>query len=111
MSAFSLRAVLALRMRVNMSAIGSDNDIGVRSPYLIHLRELMRLRAARLRESRGKILPARLGYSRKPSLKGQVPEAYPANLELAQIPSGPSADPAPVVLPHAKFRFALGFCY
>src|SRR5262245_57882 len=73
------RAMSPLRRRVSRSAIGSVMLIVLDSS------------------------PARLGHPGEGSLQGQVPEADPADLELAQVAARPSAAPAPVVLPDHEF--------
>src|SRR6266536_5840172 len=67
MSTFSCSARLALRMRVNRSAIGS-------------LIDMVRLS-----------LPARLDHARHFALEGELPEAEPAELELPEEAARSSA--------------------
>jgi hypothetical protein len=73
MSTFSNFAKLALRILVNMSAMGSEQ--------LIFLS-----------------LPTGFGYAGKFAFAGQFPEADPAHLELAQVAARPAADAAAVDL-------------
>src|SRR5882724_7526184 len=77
MSTFSCSALLAFRIRVRRSAMGSV----IMSPPL---------------------LPARLDHARNLTLEGQLPEAEPAALELAQVPAGSPAELAAVVRPHPE---------
>src|SRR5262245_24458257 len=74
MSTFSCSALLALRMRVSRSAIGS-------------------LRMA---------LPARFHDARHLTLEGQLTEAQATHLELAEIAAGSTAQLAPVIGPRAE---------
>src|SRR2546423_10703728 len=78
MSTFSCSALLALRMRVSRSAIGS-------------------LRMA---------LPARLHDAGHLALEGELPEAQAAHPELAQVAAGTAAQPAAAVTARREFRRA-----
>src|SRR5579859_5211117 len=82
------RAIMPLRMRVSISAIGSVMFIA------------QTLLAA---------LPARLRHARQLATERQLAEADAANAELAHVGAGPAADVAAVVLLHAKLGLALGF--
>src|SRR5262245_50672353 len=75
MSTLALRAPAALRMRVNMSAIGSVIMIGS---------------------------PAGLGEAGDLPLAGQVPQAEPAHAEAAEEGSRTPAQRAAVVGPHLE---------
>src|ERR1700693_12820 len=74
-----LRAWIALRTRVSMSAMGS---------LVIVL--LLRL------------LPARLGHAWNLAIEGELAEAQAANAEFAQKPARASAAPAAVAMPDAQ---------
>src|SRR3954466_8518186 len=65
------RARDALRMRVSMSAMGSETFIG--------------------------LLPARLRHARQLAQQGPLPEADAAQREAAQVCAGPTADGAAVI--------------
>src|SRR5437868_13762768 len=78
MSTFSCSALLALRMRVSRSAIGS-------------------VRMA---------LPARLRDARHLALEGELPEAQAAHAELAEVAAGTPAQPAAAVAPRRELRRA-----
>src|SRR6185312_8411569 len=82
----------ALRMRVNMSAIGSVM--------------LMAWAWFRVRTSVAR-LPARLPDAGNHSVQGQVAEANPAQAEFPQECARPTAALAAVVLPHRELRLAL----
>src|SRR5262245_29298503 len=72
------RAMRPLRSRVSRSAIGSVMLIVLDSS------------------------PARLRHPGEGSLQGQVPEADPADLELAQVAAGAPAAPTAGVLPYRE---------
>src|SRR5262245_15754470 len=80
-STSSCRAWLALRMRVSMSAMGSEMFMG---------------------------LPARLGHARQLAQQGPLPEADAAQREPAHIATRPTAHGAPVVAPDVEALLALG---
>src|SRR5512145_2651314 len=81
-SSVLLRADCALRIRVRRSEIGSVMLIA-------------------------RPLPTRLGHSRKRALEGEVPEADPAQLELAEVAPRPSAPLAAAARAHRELRLAL----
>src|SRR5262245_66182482 len=84
MSTFSCSATLPLRMRASMSATGSVTIAIGRSPS-------------------GR-LPGGLHHARNLTLQRQVPEADPAQLELAEIPARAPAQPATRVGAHLELR-------
>src|SRR5215831_18397513 len=93
-SAFSLEAGTSIlgnlartpfRMRVIMSATGSVMFIALTS----------------------KVLPARLDHARDLARQGELPEADPAHLELADVGAGPAAQAAARVGAHRELRLAL----
>src|SRR5579872_3258937 len=84
MRTVSFMAVLALRMRVSMSAMGSVMVIGASLPS-----------------------PARLGHSGDLPGVDQHPEADPTQSELAEHGTGPAATPAAGVAPHLELGRAL----
>src|SRR6185503_1601685 len=53
------------------------------------------------------VLPARLDHARNLARQGQLPEADPAHLELADVGAGPAAQAAPGVGAHRELRLAL----
>src|SRR5580700_45808 len=75
-------AVLALRMRVSMSAIGSVIDIYI------------------------SLSPRRLGHAGHDARVGVFAETNPAHRKLSQVATRPAADAATVVTPDAKLRDA-----
>src|SRR5215217_2642673 len=79
-SAVSCSALLALRMRVSMSAIGSVCMV---------------------------LLPARLRHARDLPVVRELAQADPAEAELAIDGAGAAAAPAARVLPHLESRLAL----
>src|SRR5215211_3235420 len=79
-SALSCNALLALRMRVSMSAIGSVSMV---------------------------LLPARLGHARDLTVVRELTQADPAEAELPVHSARPAAAPAARVLPHLEARRAL----
>src|SRR5262245_9827397 len=80
-STSSWRAWLALRMRVSMSAMGSEMFMG---------------------------LPARLGHTGQLAQQGTLPEADPAHREPAHVATRSTADVAPVIRPDGEALLALG---
>src|SRR5262249_54423753 len=84
-STCSLRAPLALRIRVSRSAIGSVIDMGVPR------------------------LPTRLGEPGDLPLARQIAQAEPTHLEATIEGPRPPAERAPIVLAHGEFRRSLCF--
>src|SRR5512141_526289 len=84
-SIFGSRARTPFRMRVSMSAMGSVMFIAI--PL--------------------RLLPARLDHARDLAREGEFPEADPAQLELANVGSGPTADLAAGVCAHRELGLAL----
>src|SRR5512147_395497 len=85
-SIFGSLARTPFRMRVSMSAMGSVMFIAI--PL--------------------RLLPARLDHARDLASEGELPEADPAQLELANVGAGPTAQLAPGVRAHRELRLALG---
>src|SRR5919204_1075952 len=84
------RALLALRIRVSMSAIGSETTPIVWVAVVTAM-----------------LLPAALGHAGHAALGGEVAEADAAHAELAHERARTTADPAPVVKPHLELRLPL----
>src|SRR5579862_2376909 len=74
--AWSCSALLALRMRVSMSAIGSVSTVS--------------------------LLPARLRHAGNRALMGELAQADPAEAELAEDRARPAAPVAARVVPHLE---------
>src|SRR6478736_9457711 len=77
-SAFSCSALLALRMRVSMSATGSVSILG--------------------------LLPGALRHAGDDALMGELPQADPAEPELAEHGARPAAAVAAGVVAHLELR-------
>src|SRR5205085_5062445 len=81
-SAFSCSALLALRMRVSMSATGSVSIL--------------------------LLLPGALGHAGDHALVGELAQADPAEPELLEHGARPAAAVAPAVVTHLELRGAGG---
>jgi hypothetical protein len=92
-STLGWRANCAFRMRVSMSAIGSDVAIisYPRNPFDFYR------------------LPASFRDARDLARERQLPETDAAQIELAQISAGPAATEATVAVAARQLRLALGF--
>jgi hypothetical protein len=100
-----------LRMRVNMSAIGSDTVIGQNLVFFgLRLRRLrlrrLRLRRLRLRRLR---LPARFFHTRKLAPQGKFPKTDTTQLKAPNVPSRSAAPPAAISHPHLVLALPLSY--
>src|SRR6266487_812282 len=104
MFTYSCFAVTALRMRVSMSAIGSVMFKGCVSLFSrAHPLQVLSGMTAICDPA----LPTRFLHSGQLSTKRHLPEADPAQREIADVRSRPSAYLAPVLRPHTVLRLAV----
>src|SRR2546426_7580638 len=108
MSTRRCRAPAALRMRVNMSAMGSVIDIFVQSllqlPAAAAGPPAVRGASQKGRAGETRRLPARLDDARNLPAQRQLAEADAAHAEIAQEAARPPAAVAPVATPHLELR-------
>src|SRR5438128_7123467 len=104
MFTYSCFAVTALRIRVSMSAIGSVMFKACVSSFSrAHPMQVLSGRTANCDPA----LPTRLLHARQLSAQGHLPEADPAQSEITDIRSRPTAELATVLRAHAVLRLAV----